>query len=167
MFYPFNNGVDNFLSPVNLSVFFSARTLFICVAGMSLSTLSLLLPFFSVLYPYVSFVALLLRHHSLSISLYFSDSFVPVNGVSSIIFVPFASNMVASLPFSCPVDLHNYPKAPCASIQPSVMVVEGSLFLSHPVYASGGMLDILMPNVNIFFCAITLRFPIIEFQVMT
>ena len=73
--------------------------------------------------------------------------------------------MVASLFFSCPVDLHNYPKASWDPTQASVMVVEGSLFPTHPVCALGGVLVNLIPNINNFVSVLfTLRFPIIDFQ---
>ena len=48
------------------------------------------------------------------------------------------------------------------------MVVEGSLFPTHPVCVSGGVLAILMPNINNFVTVLfTLRFPMIEFQDLT
>ena len=79
--------------------------------------------------------------------------------------MPFASDMVESLSFSCPVDLHNSTKASWAPAQASVTVVESSLFPTHPVCESGGVLIILMPNINNFVSVLfTLCFPIIEFQ---
>ena len=48
------------------------------------------------------------------------------------------------------------------------MVVEGSLFTTYTVCVSGGVLAILMPNINNFVTVLfTLRFPMIEFQDLT